>query len=593
MMVVVELDFYLMLSELNFVAMKNVSVGLLVLLLLIVVPVADAAAQKPEKGYGHVIYKSITNGKENDRTPMLHVEYSAGVAKIWQSAPTVQTLIPGYAHEATFIDYGQNEVIRLCNFGDDENFHTSTPFDRLNKVEYSDETHTILGYRCKKATTVINSNRIDIWYTEEAGLKGSPNIATGLVPGLTLSIIRNGNSETVASEIKTEKKPRVLMPQSKGKVLESFELDGLKREKTVISTNVFSNEQICWGKENSKIKEAVTDSVYRFAGGTLIVKKVKLPQLPAHYSIFAEVWQYSNGDAYDRTGSIFVVPQEKSQSFWDGLANGINTLPIYYDRKGLDYQGVTATSNYEPPVELMRFFTSFGINHFNGRVKINNIEWEDSTFYKQEISDLRHYLQGEVLIGAFIGNYDGGGHKLSLDLKAYPGSYEWAAPVKKQCVIPLFNTCNVMEMGGQRYGTMFDNDTLTVNFEVPEGAKNLKLRYITTGHGGWGGGDEFNQKLNEIFVDDQRVFAFVPWRTDCGAYRKYNPVSGNFWNGLSSSDLSRSGWCPATATQPEYIGLPDLKPGHHTIRVAIPLGQSEGSSFSAWNVSGIIVGEME
>lgn len=219
--------------------------------------------------------------------------------------------------------------------------------------------------------------------------------------------------------------------------------------------------------------------------------------------------------------------------------------------------------------------------------------WEDSTIYKQDISDLRHYLDGEVLIGAFIGNYDGGGHKLSLDIMAYPGSYEWETIPTKQCVIPLFNTCNVMEMGGQRYGTMFKNDSLTVEFTVPEGAKNLKLRYITTGHGGWGGGDEFNQKKNEIFIDDELVFDFTPWRTDCAAYRKYNPVSGNFWNGLSSSDLSRSGWCPGTATQPEYIELKNLKPGKHTIKVAIPQGEPAGTSFSAWAVSGIIIGEME
>ena len=62
-------------------------------------------------------------------------------------------------------------------------------------------------------------------------------------------------------------------------------------------------------------------------------------------------------------------------------------------------------------------------------------------------------------------------------------------------------------MAGQNYATMFDHDSLTVSVNIPEGLKNLTLRYLASGHGGWGNGDEFNQKLNEIFVDGKRVFA--------------------------------------------------------------------------------------
>jgi hypothetical protein len=138
---------------------------------------------------------------------------------------------------------------------------------------------------------------------------------------------------------------------------------------------------------------------------------------------------------------------------------------------------------------------------------------------------------------------------------------------------------------------MFDTDSLTVDFVVPEGVENLTLRYITTGHGGWGGGDEFNQKLNEIFIDNKLVYSFIPWRTDCGTFRKYNPASGNSWNGLTSSDYSRSGWCPGGITDPNYIPMGNLAPGKYTIKVAIPQGKPEGNSFSAWCVSGIIMGD--
>lgn len=92
-------------------------------------------------------------------------------------------------------------------------------------------------------------------------------------------------------------------------------------------------------------------------------------------------------------------------------------------------------------------------------------------------------------------------------------------------------------------------------------------------------------------LNGKEVFSFIPWRQDCGAYRLYNPASGNFNDGLSSSDLSRSNWCPGTATNPITIELGDLKAGTHTLQILIPQGEPEGVSFSAWNVSGVLLGE--
>ena len=147
-------------------------------------------------------------------------------------------------------------------------------------------------------------------------------------------------------------------------------------------------------------------------------------------------------------------------------------------------------------------------------------------------------------------------------------------------------------MGGQEYGTMFNKQHgLEVTFELKEDAENVQLRYVTTGHGGWGNGDEFVPKTNSIFFNDVPLFSYTPWRNDCGSYRLSNPASGNFGNGLSSSDESRSNWCPGTTTNPNLIDLGNLSPGKHTIRVYIPLGKPEGNSSSAWNVSGFLIGE--
>jgi len=272
------------------------------------------------------------------------------------------------------------------------------------------------------------------------------------------------------------------------------------------------------------------------------------------------------------------------------LRDSIGILPYFIDKAGERYPGMIADETYDPPIELVRFFTPFGVRKYNEYRKLENQAWAEEARYKQDISDLGPMLDGDVYIGAFIGNYDAGGHKLSLRLKAYPEEDVWdLSDSDKFLITPLFNTCNIMEMAGQNYGRFFGTDSLTVTFDVPEGARELTLRYIITGHGGWDQGDEFVPKANTILIDGKPMFTHTPWRSDCGTYRTLNPASGNFWNGMSSSDYSRSGWCPGTATQPVYFNLTGLRPGKHTLTVAIPQGTPEGGSFSSWSVSGALI----
>ncbi len=498
--------------------------------------------------------------------------------------------IQGLAHETLYINYATKNLYRQLEYQNSEAYlATSTIPDNTLEIEGEEEVN---GYKCKKYRTSINSNNIELWVTEDLKMNATPILQFANLPGVLIKFQRNGSSITELSTIKPlNKKAKInTQPLAKATQVTFRELDQIEKDKKVITTNIFSKQRIHWGDTTHHQGPMPLDTTLHFAGGTLILKKINLKHLPDHYQIFAELTTQSSGDAYDRTGSIFIIPQD-SITFYDALTKGIDAVPYFESKKGSKYQGMTATPHYSPIVELIRFFTPFGVGHFNDRVQIDGLEWQEEVYYKQEITDLRNYLQGEVLIGAFIGNYDGGGHLLSLDIKAYPGDYINQSSNKKQWILPLFNTCNVMEMAGQNYPHFFDTDTLTAHFYVPEGVKNLRLRYITTGHGGWGGGDEFNPKPNNIIIDDTLHYQYTPWREDCGRYREWNPVSGNFWNGLSSSDLSRSGWCPGTATQPTYIYLDNLTPGIHTIKIAIPQGAAEGGSFSSWSVSGILIGE--
>ena len=370
------------------------------------------------------------------------------------------------------------------------------------------------------------------------------------------------------------------------------------KERLVVTTRIFDHEQICWGKENAKIEggNIPYDTVLHFAGGTLILKRVRLPFLGAHYQHFVELHQQSNGDAYDRTGSVFVVLPGRERSFFDGINHHPDSLPIFVGRDGQRYQGIKAEEGYYPLLELVRFFTPFGVGHFNERMKDYGIDWRKETYYRQEITDIYTAMIQDVVIGAWIGNYDGGGHKLTMDIKSYPNSYlRYEADGANKwmpMVTPLFNTCNVLEMAGQNYGKLFGSDSLTVTFTIPAAATGAKLRYISTGHGGWDDGDEFVPKTNTILIDGKPAFTHTPWRQDCGCYRDLNPVSGNFWNGLSSSDYSRSGWCPGTATQPVYFDLTPWADGkEHTLTVAIPQGKPVEGMFSHWAVSGALIVE--
>lgn len=453
------------------------------------------------------------------------------------------------------------------------------------EFEFISETKEILGYTCKKAKTVINSNTIEIWYNDTAKLKAAPSVL-GQNLGLVLEIVRNGNHIIRATEVKKEK---ISLPEfirnSKPEILEKLAYQDKIWKSRFTTIPIFENQLIHWSEEFEP-----RENVMRFANGTIAVKKVKFPQIVASDLLFLDLVEKSNGDAYDRTGSVFLIPMDKKESFFDGLKNGAEALPKYSNGNGKEYQGVVATKDYAPLVELMRFFTPFGVGHFNDRVTLKGKTWQDSVIYRQEISQFADLVsEKEVYIGTFIGNYDKGGHEISMNITIHKNE-ESENLLKK--VIPLFNTLNVMEMAGQNYATMFDSEKgLEMEFELKEPLKNAQLRYITTGHGGWENGDEFVPKKNRILLNGKIVFDLIPWREDCGSYRLYNPVSGNFSNGLSSSDYSRSNWCPATVTNPYIIDLGNLPAGKHKIQVKIPQGQPEGTSFSAWNVSGVLVGE--
>lgn len=484
-----------------------------------------------------------------------------------------------FPKQTTYVDFGANTWYNYAELKDGSVVSSAREFEYgKNLTEIGDTT--LLGLPCKRLRTSINSNTIEIWYTKLAGFRATPQPGVGIPDGVVLYVSRNGQSVQQADKITPVKTATTLLPTTWGEQVEGYEYTYRMNNADVITVPVFTNESVRFTGEKLPA-ELKADEVYNVAGGSIIMKKVNLPDAKGR-DVFVELTQYSLGDAYDRTGSVFVIPTDKKLSFLDMLKD-LKSVPGFDAKNGVHYPGLVSTPEYTVPMELMRFFTSFGVRQFNYN-KVPGQEWADKVLYKTNVTELASALQGEVWICAYIGNWDAKGHNITMNLKYYPeGEREF------NHVMPLFNTVNYMEQQGQEYPVFMRDDVLTTKFTLTEDAKDARLFYITTGHGGWGGGDEFNPKVNTILLDGQKVISFIPWKDDCGTYRNWNPCSGNFSNGLSSSDLSRSNWCPGTVTNPEYIWLGDIPAGEHTITVQIPQGAPEGGSNSYWCLSGTLL----
>ncbi|MEZ4996861.1 MAG: hypothetical protein R2758_05125 [Bacteroidales bacterium] len=72
-----------------------------------------------------------------------------------------------------YIDLAGKKYIQLADIPDGNRYGTVTPFS-LPTPEERGDTEMIAGYRCRMARVVYFSNTIDIWYTTEAGVAGTP-----------------------------------------------------------------------------------------------------------------------------------------------------------------------------------------------------------------------------------------------------------------------------------------------------------------------------------------------------------------------------------------------------------------------------------
>ncbi|MBJ7879818.1 PNGase F N-terminal domain-containing protein [Gelidibacter salicanalis] len=365
---------------------------------------------------------------------------------------------------------------------------------------------------------------------------------------------------------------------------------------------VFEKQPLNFGGEKGSDAETA-----RLMDGRLVYKKVTVPTFAQGTDVNIKLTVRSNGDRWDKSGSVFVVSDSEKLSILD-IAGKDEKFPTdsYVDGK---YAGLVKGKTYEPVVELMRFMTPFGVGHYSdNKVKYRRPvyipSWEKEVVWEHDITALESVVTGTFYVGVWIDSWTAEGYDFDLELKYSDRTQQ------KVSVLPLVNT--IPYVGGQKIPDNFAHKDLEQTIQLKKNAKNVKLHYITTGHGGHSGGDEFIKIKNSVYFNNTLVLDTIPWRDDCASFRRFNPTSG-VWikkdsasyispktnkyevkeieERIASSDLSRSNWCPGSSVEPMVVSLGDLKAGAHTIKIKIPATPVDGDKLNHWLVSAYLTYE--
>lgn len=278
--------------------------------------------------------------------------------------------------------------------------------------------------------------------------------------------------------------------------------------------------------------------------GRVVRRKVAIPNFDRSHTIFAQV-------------AIHPIPKDERNvcDKWDRAGDVRLVLPD------------------EPPIELVKFVTSYG-------------------GYAEFIADVTHLaplLRDSCTLEAFIDTWVTPAWTIDVDLVFEAADVsEYNAPTERPIwVEPVMFTqsYNAQDVGPG--GIVFERD-------LPADADRVKLYYFASGHCTDGrGADEFVTTDNVLSVDGVVVYRFRPWRDDCREFRDVNPYTARWSDGWWSSDFSRSGWCPGDAVEPLVVDLTDhLTPGSHRIGYEIEDVRPVDSAghFGYWRVSSYVVG---
>lgn len=367
------------------------------------------------------------------------------------------------------------------------------------------------------------------------------------------------------------------------------------------TTKVFDNLPINFQGDSSK-----DAGVIHLENGRLALKKVQLPSFKAGAEVFLTVTVRSTGDRWDKSGSCFLITDSTQINLLQSQAEEFKYPEG--SRVGEKFGGIKVAENFAPVVELLRFMTPFGVGFYSEdreddhRKPVYVPQWEKEVVWETDISDFYETLKEGVYVGIWIDSWTKEGYEASVEITA---KERFISPKGIQ---PLANT--IYYSKDQSIPGFFAEADFKVDFQIEHTLKNVQLKYITTGHGGHSGGDEFVETKNILSLDEKVVLDTIPWRDDCASFRRFNPSSGVWliedsatyidWEAKqykvklieerqASSDLSRSNWCPGSKVEPFTVELGNLEAGTHQLTISIPAQPIKDDELNHWLISAYLV----
>ena len=112
-------------------------------------------------------YETFTVGGSGDTSrTLVATSPNQNAALISSADPEEANPIPGIAKHFTYIDYNRDTVFYQLYYSKDEQYFTGYSLNNGN--EYTlEKTEKLNGYNCKKYTTTLFSNKMEIWVTED------------------------------------------------------------------------------------------------------------------------------------------------------------------------------------------------------------------------------------------------------------------------------------------------------------------------------------------------------------------------------------------------------------------------------------------
>jgi hypothetical protein len=330
-----------------------------------------------------------------------------------------------------------------------------------------------------------------------------------------------------------------------------------------------------------------SDGWSRQDAGRMVTKSFEIPSGLNHPEIIVSLKLQSAGDPWDKSGAVLLMPKNWND---DILADTSKSPGIL----------LNAANGFNPPIELLRFITPFGVGHFSKKKGADEYrpvyipKWENQVLWQNDVSHLWDSMEDSITLGVYIDTWSSEGFDLNLDM-TFIQQAELLNPPPIREVLSLVNTTKIHSEQHPFDG--FASGPLDFTFQLAETSRNATLHYIATGHGGHSAGDEFVRCEHSIALDDDTVAQFTPWRDDCASFRRFNPSSGvwterTYWRGdsiderIASSDYSRSGWCPGSDVPALEFKLGNLDAGHHQLTIDVPTAQPyTDSEMNFWNVA--------